>query len=1257
MKSNQSQRRFVPFTFLAVVVLAIAAGLWWAANRTGEDSSTPAADDKSALQTVRVALAATEDLDGDAADEAWSRLRKMRPDDVAVTRNWALNRLLIVDRLAEQTENRSLSADQRQAARTALPDRIAEANAAVEAFGSVQPDGNVLTRWMKARVDVRQAALLPAAIARGATRRVFDDLADFVLEHPDKDTVILAGTIWDLVNRMGIIEDLPADLRDKAADVLTQLAESNPDNLFVAVQAAQLNLAAQRPAAAPAIENAARLAKAIQPEMKARAGGAIESIDGLVAQMLDDIAQQDWQAANRGFGIWFNLVNASELMKADRRRASPHPLDRISFETIRQLSIEAENESPVQALDSTLSFRHVVIDDSTDTRLVIPVDLNVDLRPDLVSVSDQNEITLWRQSNGGDFERIADGPAGIKVTGMMATDLFMVDRAAPDKVKVLPPADPDATATPDFSVGLRHNVVPTLVVYGDEGIRLFGMDGRDTTADDRRLFAVDAATGLEDVRNVVKVVAGDLEGDGDLDLVVATRNEGLRLFINRGTRRFFEVEAPATGTMVDLAIVDIDRDLDLDIVAVEEGSGTIGLLENLLHLQFRYRVLSGAPAMPDAQRVFVDDVDGNVSWDLVVSGKTGGQIVWSQTADAGMWTVDSVSKNDGPMINGLLVDFDNDSFGELMHATEDGSLKCTHLTSEGFGATRAVQGDDMVVDVWHAADFDNNGRIDRCGVDRRGIVLGMNTTENDAHYLQVRMKGIDDNNAASGRVNHYAIGSTLELRFGPHYRSKVITSPMTHFGLDGIDQADSLRIIFPNGLTQTTRSPAVDTLVEEEQTLKGSCPYLYAWDGETFAFVTDCLWAAPLGLQVAAGVVAKDRPWEYLKVDGRFVAEKDGRYHLRLTEELWEIAYFDHVALTAVDHPSGVQIETNEKVGPPSIAQPTIYAFDQTDMQPAAAARDTGGNDVADRLADVDGRYVQGFDRRIVQGLCPPHWIELTVPDAALQRRDAGEAVYMVLTGWILPTDTSLNIQIDQNDEMPPIEFPGVWVPDGDAGETKMPGWRPAIASMGFPGGKTKTIVVDVTDALVPEDPRLRIRTSAQIYWDAAKFTSRRGDDALVVHKLTMETAEVGYRGFSRRIRASLQQPETYDYHTADADPRWPPLRGSLTGYGDVSDMLARWDDKMVVISGGDEIRLTFKVPETPVPDGYVRDFVLHCVGWDKDADLNTLAGQSADPLPFRHMKSYPPTVADQDAAAQVMRSHTASRSRRQSFRRFWHRP
>ncbi|MEO1993184.1 MAG: hypothetical protein ABGW78_14690 [Pirellulales bacterium] len=50
----------------------------------------------------------------------------------------------------------------------------------------------------------------------------------------------------------------------------------------------------------------------------------------------------------------------------------------------------------------------------------------------------------------------------------------------------------------------------------------------------------------------------------------------------------------------------------------------------------------------------------------------------------------------------------------------------------------------------------------------------------------------------------------------------------------------------------------------------------------------------------------------------------------------------------------------------------------------------------------------------------------------------------------------------------------------------------------------------------------------------------------------------------------------------------------------------------------------------TPCPPGWKRDFILSSVGWDKDANLATVEGQTTEPFPFRGMKQYPPATDEQ---------------------------
>ena len=1236
---------------VAVIVAAIAVFVF--RGRGGADApggNGPAGESatalKESLSDLRVALAATENLEPMVADEKWEKLRSVFPKDASIALNRALNRVLRVDALTEAATSAVSTKEEKQQARSQFIGAADSAQSAIQDYDALESDP-IMRDWLESRIELHKATLLPASTGKSIRMEIYDRLTKSLTgpEGKKPESIKLAGSFLGVLDELeDPIDGLPTKLLGRAAPTVRTLSDQHPNNLYVAIRAARLSIDAKSKDASTYVRRTYSLAKAIDPLL----AELTKPIGLTPSEMVDEIAgaidAEDWDTASNRMLQMFNVLNPSEILRADRRRAAPHPLDRLSFETLRRLSADQIKLSPLGKGEREIVFAETSVGDGTDLVDAVAVDFDLDLDPDLATLSSDGKLTVF-QNQDSMWTESASIELPMKPTGMMVADLFMVDSSNPNRIKS--DAQTGDTESRDYSSESRHNTFPGLIVHDDQGVRLVGIDGRESTKPQERLALVDNKTGLEEVAGITAMVTGDFEGDGDLDLAFATSGDGVRIFINRGNRTFFETEIAdnfdSSDPVGDMAIVDLDRDLDLDIVTVHPRSGHVGILENLLHLQFRARMIDDIPPVPAGNSIAVSDVDGNVSWDLIVGGSETA-VVYSQTADAGIWTVEKVEAKQAPALGMKVADLDNDSWDEIVDGAWIAKLGPSGMD---FAKPNEASSDITTLDV---ADFDGDGLLDQVRLTNGRLVLGINETKSDSHHVDVRFKGIADNNASSGRVNHYGIGSVLELRFGPHYRSRVVTSPSTHFGMGEVDTASSVRVIMPNGITQTIRDPKIDAVVEEQQTLKGSCPYLYAWDGEKYAFVTDCLWAAPLGLQVARGVVAKDRPWEYLKIDGSSVRPKDDRYSFRITEELWEIAYFDKVAITAVDHPANVDVWTNEKVGPGHIAEQRVFAFAEDDLRTVQSAKNSRGEDVTQTIKHVDENYVQGFDRRLRQGLCPPHWVDLDF--GTIQRPDDA-SVFLVLRGWILPTDTSLNIQIDQNPGLPAIEFPSVWVPD----DSEADGWRKAIPFMGFPGGKTKTIVVDVTDVLVKDDPRLRVRTSAQIYWDCAQLAIQDEEPNVRQHRLQLLDARIDFHGFSQRMQQSSKHPELYRYHESTHQPKWPPLRGGLTRFGECRDLVAEWDDRMAVISGGDEIRLTFSVPAEPIPDGWKRDFVIHCVGWDKDADLNTLTGQSVGPLPFREMATYPPTLAVSDKASQVDVHNQSHLTRKQSFRAFWYRP
>ncbi|MEZ6066618.1 MAG: hypothetical protein R3B90_13130 [Planctomycetaceae bacterium] len=181
-----------------------------------------------------------------------------------------------------------------------------------------------------------------------------------------------------------------------------------------------------------------------------------------------------------------------------------------------------------------------------------------------------------------------------------------------------------------------------------------------------------------------------------------------------------------------------------------------------------------------------------------------------------------------------------------------------------------------------------------------------------------------------------------------------------------------------------------------------------------------------------------------------------------------------------------------------------------------------------------------------------------------------------------------------------------------------------AIPFTGFPGGKTKTIAIELNELFDGDDTRVRLATSMELYWDRIAFVVDEESQSVDVTPLALRQADYRWRGFSARVPHPQLGPETYDYQQVSTAPAWPSMAGSFTRYGDVRELLSTADDRQVVMGSGDTIELSFAAPDRELPEGWRRDFLLHCVGWDKDADLQTIYGQTSEPLPFRGMTQYP---------------------------------
>lgn len=216
-----------------------------------------------------------------------------------------------------------------------------------------------------------------------------------------------------------------------------------------------------------------------------------------------------------------------------------------------------------------LPFERQSLSDPADARPFIShvqmLDFDDDGRVDvLVCDAKQNCVKLLSASQAGAWQE-----------KILATDL-----AAPAHATVL---DVDGDGDRDLVVSLLGDILPNDGVIG----RLVWLENTST--------GFEAHTLLDDVRRVADCQAGDLDGDGDLDLAVAVFGyaRGQILWLeNRGDGRYRDHELLNAPGTIHVPLADFDGDGDLDIAAiVSQEEEELWGFENLGRGEFRSRRL------------------------------------------------------------------------------------------------------------------------------------------------------------------------------------------------------------------------------------------------------------------------------------------------------------------------------------------------------------------------------------------------------------------------------------------------------------------------------------------------------------------------------------------------------------------------------------------------------------------------------------------------------------------------------------------
>jgi tetratricopeptide (TPR) repeat protein len=696
----------------------------------------------------------------------------------------------------------------------------------------------------------------------------------------------------------------------------------------------------------------------------------------------------------------------------------------------------------------------------------------------------------------------------------------------------------------------------------------------------------------------------DFDHDGDVDLLVVGPS-GVRLLRNDGTG-FVDASAdvglPREHAARWCLAEDFDADNDVDLLFGD--TAWLFYARNQRGGRFSDATTSIPDVLADVAEPLAIDADADGWPDLVVPGSPA-RLIGNLQLDR--WSESTLA---GPIPTDLRP-------GALQASDIWHGVTPTILWPGGSLGLDVASGEpwSQAFDSWEArpADLEVIG-VEPAGASALVTCDGQRIEERLArsgwNWVRLALRGSKD--------NRRGVGAIVEIRVGPAYRRLYWKGRTETIGLRTRNRIDVVTVTWPNGIVQKELDLAAGSTytVEQRIGLIGSCPFLYAWNGATYTFVSDVLGITPLGLPMAPGVLVPPDHDEYVLIRGDQLVPKDGAYELQLTEELREVTYLDRVRLDVIDHPAQIEILPNERFSFPPFPEPHVHTV--RDPLSPLRATDGDGRDWTREVARPDTEYAVPFEPYEGQmlGLAPPHFLELEFDPA---RVAGARKLRLLCTGWLYWTDASVNMAAARD---PRFEFvpPILQVPDGTGG------WRDAGPPLGFPAGKLKTMVVDVSALLDRADPRLRLFDTLRLYWDSIRLAVDEDDAPFVTTSIEPSSAVAWERGFSEPIPLlGAHALDWFEWDRLASEPRWNQHPGLYTRYGETLPLVTAIDDRFVILGAGDALTLSFPAGAAPpLAPGWTRDYLLFLDGWAKDRDPNTLEALYVDPLPFHAMSGYP---------------------------------
>ena len=325
--------------------------------------------------------------------------------------------------------------------------------------------------------------------------------------------------------------------------------------------------------------------------------------------------------------------------------------------------------------------------------------------------------------------------------------------------------------------------------------------------------------GITNETSTQALLAGDLNGDGWLDIYSNKFNKQNQVFFSQGEFLFEDAttfsETGITNLGMGGMLTDIDHDNDLDIYLVFDGS----LNPNVLYLNngdgtFLRGNQFGLDVKANGMGVDAADFNHDGKNDFYVTNLYDNSCLISQPDNTYLDKASANGTNDFGMSWGVVcLDYDNDTFSDIYMNNEFGYSSYSsklYKNNAGSGFSVVSTGTNLENNSrgygCGSADLDSDGKMDLVVVNFRtgGVKIFRNDESSVGNWVEVDLVGTTSNKFAVGaRVEISADGVSQfdEVVAGSGYSTQ--NSMRLHFGLGSSQTVDELKIHWPDGSVET----------------------------------------------------------------------------------------------------------------------------------------------------------------------------------------------------------------------------------------------------------------------------------------------------------------------------------------------------------------------------------------------------------------------------------------------------------------------